>query len=531
MEEQLGVNQDLLYRGIKLLLGDLELFSRHVLALPLYNYQLIPMMVVANSVFKNLGQEFLLVFPRQSGKNEAVAQLLVYLLNLLQLEEGNIVYGATGDGMGRGIIRLEMRLDNILNSQFWIKGGRPSRRGLGKASVVFLSTHPGAAARGETAHWLLIIDEMQDQGASHLEAVFEPMRAANNATALYIGTVKSSADALWLKKGELEVLQKEDGLQRVFIVTPEEVVAENEAYGHFLANKVEKLGRRHPIVASEYFNEPIDSQGQMFDHRRLGLMRGNHERSNLPIRRSSEKIFVATLDVGGQDEAATDPLAQLANPGRDYTAAHIFELSLVDSSGPGPEYRALDVFVDHGSRHFQPANNHPPLVDRLLAWLRAWEVSHLIADESGVGSGLVDWLAAKMGKGRVTGYNFASRHGKAGLGSKFLSLIETGRFRYWTGDIQIPLSDGWWFFTQAKFCQHTIPPEGQFERDLRWAVPDSAKVDTPLGRLLVHDDRLISAALVAIYDELIRDGTLRLGQATSAIIKAEDPLDRDKLEF
>ena len=74
---------------------------------------------------------------------------------------------------------------------------RPVRRILGKASVVFLSTHPSAATRGETADWLLVIDELQDQVASHIEAVFEPMRAANNATALYIGTVKTTIDALW----------------------------------------------------------------------------------------------------------------------------------------------------------------------------------------------------------------------------------------------------------------------------------------------------------------------------------------------
>jgi hypothetical protein len=397
--------------------------------------------------------------------------------------------------------------------------------------VVFLSTHPGAAARGETAHWLLIVDELQDQSASHIEAVFEPMRATNNATALYIGTVKSSTDALWQKKCELEELGRRDGVQRLFVVTSAEVVAENKAYGQFLANKIEKLGRRHPIVASEYFNEPVDGQGQMFDGRRLSLMKGDYGRQTQPSARSSERLIVATLDVGGQDEAATDPLAQLSNPGRDYTVTHVFELEMIDPSDPGPVFRALDVFVDQGGRHFQSTSGRSRLVDRLLAWLRAWGASHLIADESGVGSGLVDWMAAKMGKGHVTGYNFASRHGKAALGSKFLSLVETGRFRYWSDDLQVPLSDGWWFFTQADYCQYSMPSEGQFERDLRWAVPDSAKVDTPKGRLLVHDDRLISAALVAIYDELIRDGIVKLGRAASAVIRPTDPLDPRKLEF
>ena len=41
------------------------------------------------------------MLPRQSGKNEAVAQLLVYLLNLLQRAGGQMVYGATADALGR----------------------------------------------------------------------------------------------------------------------------------------------------------------------------------------------------------------------------------------------------------------------------------------------------------------------------------------------------------------------------------------------------------------------------------------------
>jgi hypothetical protein len=90
----------------KSLLKELSQFSKHVLGLPLYSYQLAPLEMVRESVLRGYGHEFLLVFPRQSGKNEAVAQLLVNLLNLLQRRGGNIVYGATGDGLGRGIARL-----------------------------------------------------------------------------------------------------------------------------------------------------------------------------------------------------------------------------------------------------------------------------------------------------------------------------------------------------------------------------------------------------------------------------------------
>jgi hypothetical protein len=171
-------------QAMEYILADVARFSEHVIGMPLYGYQQRPLPPIVHSVLTGRGLEFLLVFPRQSGKNEAVAHLLVYLLNLLQKDDGQMVYGATGDGLGRGIRRLEQRLDNSWNRGLWSKAAGPARRVLGKASVVFLSTHPAAAARGETAHWLLVIDELQDQDATHLEAVFEPMRATNNATAL-----------------------------------------------------------------------------------------------------------------------------------------------------------------------------------------------------------------------------------------------------------------------------------------------------------------------------------------------------------
>lgn len=506
--------------------SDLARFSRLILGMPLRDYQLEPMRAVLSSVLTGVGQEFLLIFPRQSGKNEAVAHLLVYLLNVLQFKGGNMVFGATGDGLGRGLRRLEQRLNNPLNRGYWRKESRPLRRSIGQASVVFISTHPQAATRGETADWLLVIDEMQDQLASHVEAVFEPMRAANNATALYIGTVKMTSDALWQKKKELEARQAADGIRRVFVVSAEEVMAESEAYTRFLRNKVARLGRGHPIVASEYFNEPLDRHAGLFDARRRALMRGSHARQRSPTP-AAPGLRLATLDVGGMDEAATDPVSQLANPGRDYTVAHIFEAIPAKDSNSGPTCRAIDVFIDQGSRHFQNHPGRPSLAERLLAWLEHWQITHLVADESGLGAGLVDYLSARLGKSRVTGFVFTPAS-KAQLATGFLSLIETGRFQYWSDGEEL-LSDSWWFWAQAAACTYEMPANGRFERDVRWGVPATARVDTPSGSLPIHDDRLISAALIAVHDDLIRQGILSIGVAASAVIPPVDPL--EELEF
>jgi hypothetical protein len=513
-------------RAVRAWLSDIRHFSNLIIKRPLRSYQLEPVDAVLDSVLNQKGLEFLIVFPRQAGKNEAMSQMLAYLLNLLQRAGGQIVFGAIGDGLGMAIERLEGHLDNPWNTGQWKRKVRPNRRCLGKACVAFLSTHPQAFARGQTAHHLLIIDEAQDQHGSHIEAVFTPMRAAHNATAVYIGTVKLTTDYLWTKRRELERSSAQDGIKRVFFVYPDQVTAEVPAYAQFLQHQVNTHGRHHPIVASEYYLEPIDGAGGLFRERRRRLMAGAHRRLAGP---DPNNVYVATLDVAGEDEAATDPIAQLDNPARDYTVATVFEVQFPAPGiyAPGPIYSAVDVFIDHGSKHFEDHPGRPALIHRLIAWLESWSVSHVIADESGVGQGLVSWISAALGENHVTGYNFAGRGQKAALGSMFLSLIETGRFHYWTGDEDQPLTDGWWFWQQAGACTYELPDAGRFDKDLRWEVPASAKIDTPEGLQPIHDDRLLSAALIAELDRLIRCGAVITGRAESAVIGATDPLGGD----
>ena len=505
------------------ILQDPARFSRHVIRLQLHPYQAEPLQAIASTIIQHQGHEFLLIFPRQSGKNELAAHLLVYLLNLYQRKGGNIVYAAIGDGLGRGLDRLEERLDNQWNAGRWTKDTRPTRRRLGKASVVFISSHPQAHARGETAHHLLIIDELQDQDPDHLEAVFTPMRSANNATALYLGTVRSKHDALWRKKAELERTQQEDGLQRVYLVPPAQVIAHNPSYGAFLESQIARHGRQHPTIRAEYFLEPVDAQGGLFPPRRQALMKGSHARQRSP---DDTATYIACVDVAGQDEATTDVTAALKNPGRDYTVATVFRLGFPDPTtkagdAAGIRYLAVDQFADQGSRHFEDSAGQPSLAKRLLAYLQHWQVQATIIDATGVGEGLTSFLLSQLPN--VEPFTF-SRRSKAQLGSRFLTLIETGRFKFWAGDQDEPLSAGWWYWRQVENCTYQIDPRTTIDIGMSWSVPAGVSIDTPAGRQPIHDDRLISAALVAHADQLIQAGELQLGAAASAIVEAYDPL-------
>ncbi|MGQ9787597.1 MAG: hypothetical protein ACUVSJ_14190, partial [Anaerolineae bacterium] len=470
---------------VKALLTSIQLFSALVLRVPLYPYQIAPANAVIASCLHNRGLEFLLVFPRQSGKDEAIAHLTAFLLTLFQRCDASIVHVyPTQQQITIGSSRLLQYAHHPLAAgRTWSKQ-HPTRIGIGRACCTFFSGHPHAHAEGATANLLLIINETQDQDEATIERRFTPMRASTNATALYAGTVRTTSDYLWHVKTRLERLEAQDGIPRVFIVTPEVVRQSNPAYGLFVDEQVRLKGRQHPSVKSELFCEPIDTLSGLFPPRRIALMTGTHPRQHTPTPGMS---YVATLDVAGQDEGTA---GQLANPKRDYTVCTMVQVS----SGPlGPIYRAVDAFIDHGSRHFQSAPGTPALLERLVAYLNLWRPSALVADASGVGQGLCDAIA-RMWPGQIVKLQFTA-HVKARLGADFLSLIETGRFQYWTPDDP----DAWMFYEQCRQCAYEVQEGIPMERGLRWGVPARATTTLPDGTTThVHDDQLISAARSAV---------------------------------
>jgi hypothetical protein len=73
----------------------------------------------------------------------------------------------------------------------------------------------------------------------------------------------------------------------------------------------------------------------------------------------------------------------------------------------------------------------------------------------------------------------------------------------------------WGFvYAQASACAYEVPPDGRFDLDLRWGVPPTHRTDVPApthrrGASTLrptHDDRLLSAALIAELDRLLRAG-------------------------
>ena len=76
---------------IRKLLSDPVIFAQHASQLSLRSYQQAVARVVVDSIVKQRGLTIVIMFPRQSGKNELQAQLEAYLLMLYSEDGGELV--------------------------------------------------------------------------------------------------------------------------------------------------------------------------------------------------------------------------------------------------------------------------------------------------------------------------------------------------------------------------------------------------------------------------------------------------------
>ena len=489
----------IIQEALRRALLDIEVFSRKVLGRPLRRYQLEVARAILDSVLNCKGLEIAVVFSRQSGKNELAAHLECFLLNLYSRIPGAVIV-KTAPTHKPQLINSKRRLAWALENP-WNRGVWQKEEGyiysLGSASIVFLSGKPGTDVVGATASLLLEFDEAQSFSELKGEQEFAPMCAAYNATRVYYGTIRTSNTYLSKKVKQLRALEKADGVKRVFFVPWDKVAEEVPAYKKFVESEISKKGWNHPIIKMEYRLEEVRDRGGMFDPRRRALMQGDHERYSAP---RPGQVYAATLDVAGIDESS--PLQDLARPGRDYTISYILEVDLSTVASVGaPLYRVVDVWVDHGSKHFAEPGKES-VATQLLAWYQHWRIKYLAADASGVGAGLVSFLSGQLGENCVVPFKFSPPARKSKLGVDFLAVVETGRFKYFADDGSADFAEFW---TEVRHTAYQVPDDGDLERKMKWGVPETATVEDwdPAGRVIkrpVHDDRVIAAALTAVLD-------------------------------
>jgi len=489
-------------------LQDPCLFVRAFGKIRLRSYQSEVIRAVARSVLYRQGLTFVVMFPRQSGKNEVQAQLEAYLLTCLQDCEAEMVkISPTWKPQSLNAMR---RLQRVLERNSLLHGRWTKENGyiyrVGRARIFFLSGEPHSNIVGATASALLEVDEAQDVEIEKYDKEIAPMAASTNATRVLWGTAWTSQTLLARELRLARHAQQQDGLRRVFVASADQVAAEVPAYARFVAEQVNRLGRQHPFIRSQYYSEEIDGQGGLFPPQRRARMQGSH---NLLERPQRGQTYAFLLDVAGVDEAASTPgeSETLSNPARDATALTIVAVDRSTCDDPlrrAPTYRCVQRRLWLGVRH---SDLYAELRDLAEVW-RPWRV---VVDATGVGAGLADFLSRAL-PGRVIPFTFTAA-GKSKLGWDFVALVESGRWKE-AADAEQDEA-GRLFLRQLDLCQYEILPGP--EKRMRWGVPDGSR--DPLNGQPAHDDLLISAALCTVLD----DQPLPAGSET-LIVPGRDPL-------
>jgi len=494
------------------LMENVVVFARDGSGIQLRQYQEQVALAVVESIIEEKGDSFVVVFPRQSGKNELQAHIEAYLLLWYsQVEAEMVKLSPTWKPQSLNAMR---RLERVLKRNGlawdrWVKESGYIYR-VGSARIFFLSASPEAHIVGATASHLLEVDEAQDVTISKFDKDIAPMAASTNATRVFWGTAWTSRTLLARELRLARQAEEQDGRRRAFVLTAEQVMAEVPAYGRHVAEQVARLGRSHPMVRTQYYSEEIDGESGMFPERRLALMQGNHPRRAAP---RPGYVYALLVDVAGEDEGKQNEDAlfgtatSLVNPRRDSTALTVVEVELAglaDELVKAPVYRVVD-------RRDWAGVKHSRLYGVLKAQAEHWKARHLVIDATGVGAGLASFLEKAL-RGRVIPFIFSSAT-KSQLGWDFLSMIETGRFKDYA-EMDKPRST---FNLQLSNCQMEIAAGP--ERKMKWGVPDGRR-DAESGEL-VHDDWILSAALCAVLDEQAWGLA-----APSLVVQAADPLDQ-----
>jgi len=492
--------------------NNLDGFTRGFLAIKLRPYQLQAANAILKSVFARDGNSFVIIFARQSGKDELLADLILYLFARLAAMGANIVC-VQPTFRPQTVNAMERLQSRAHQRPFFTMGGIRKRYGyiyrFISARAAYFSADPSANVVGPTADRLLIINEAQDVNKNIYDKRFAPMAASGNATRVFSGT-PWTADTL-LERERLSALEmeKSDGLKRVFIIDGEHVALHNPFYGQHLAAEIRKLGRDHPLVRTQYFCENIEARSSLFTPAHRLLMRPDQPTPS-PLRGEgrgdgrSDTPTAFLLDVAGQEESQTssNTLGEAfeldSNRPRDAVTLRIVEIDLSSlESLQAPTYRVVHTQQWTGQ-------NHLVVFGQLKSLAESMHPEYIVIDATGVGEGL--WaMLDKAFPTRVIPVKFTQLV-KSELAYGFLAIINTGRFR---DCVPSPETD-----RQYAACEAEILPGPG--KHMRWGVPDGRRDE---NGLLIHDDIPVTDSLTSILDKL--DWSVR---TAPLIAPVEDPL-------
>jgi hypothetical protein len=169
---------------LKRLLRDVVGFIREASGLELRAYQVEVARAIIEDIQAGRASTIVVIFPRQSGKNELQAQIETYLLVRYCYQAGEMI--KVSPTWRPQSLNAMHRLRRVLKGNLFSKHRFRSEAGfifkVGKSRMVFLSGNPEAKVVVLTANLLLECDEAQDVLIDKWDKDFAPMAASTNAT-------------------------------------------------------------------------------------------------------------------------------------------------------------------------------------------------------------------------------------------------------------------------------------------------------------------------------------------------------------
>ena len=199
----------------KEILRDVNRFCEEASGIRLRSYQQQVAEAIADSAIQEKGLSFVVIFPRQSGKNELQAQLEAYLLSICSVQPEEIVkVSPTWKPQSLNAMR---RLERVIKHNLFCRGRWTKRSGyiyqFGEAMIHFLSGAPTSSIVGATASLLLECDEAQDVEISKWDKEIAPMAASTNATRVFWGTAWTSRTLLARELRAARLAEQSDGIR------------------------------------------------------------------------------------------------------------------------------------------------------------------------------------------------------------------------------------------------------------------------------------------------------------------------------
>ena len=331
------------------------------------------------------------------------------------------------------------------------------------------------------------------------------MAASTNATIVFFGTAWTNETLLHRERVFCEQQERADGIRRVFLLTCEDVFPEVPAYRSFVMGEIEKLGRNHPTIRTQYFSEEIDAESAFIRDAEI-LMAGDHDRSEEP---EAGCIYAMMIDVAGGEEEnkAGIKLETDESQKRDATAITIckIDLSTLSTVKHAVTWRVM-------CRYNWTGLPQPEQYARIEGLINKWN-PYVCIDGTGTGMGLSAFVRQLVQEDRFINFVF-SLSSKSKMGWAWLAMVQTGRWKEYRQRDALQER----YFEQIRYCKYeVVPGPGNL---VKFAVPDGTR--NSQGEY-VHDDLIMSAAMSAVIEEKIAGGWI--APAETLIVDAADPLE------